>query len=102
MNEAPSAPHPPPAPEPPPQRPEADSSPGIGCTIPLGLALLVLSCLACVAFRSPAPFFVGALGALVSLFCKGWRGIFVGFVATIGLVYLALIVICGAMGNPHF
>jgi hypothetical protein len=45
---------------------------------------------------------VGALGALVSLFCKGWRGIFVGFVATIGLVYLALIVICGAMGNPHF
>ncbi len=63
----------------------------------LGVLLVVVSCLICAPFHSPIPFGIGALAALVSLFFPGYRGIFIGFISTIGVVLLGAAVICGAM-----
>jgi hypothetical protein len=56
----------------------------------------------CAAFRNSYPFYAGLALAAVSLFLRGYRGVFVGFIALIGLFYLVIIVVCGAMGVPKF
>jgi hypothetical protein len=77
-------------------RPDDDYwSPPFWAMFGLGVFLLIASCLLCAPFNGPTPFFVGGVAAIVSLFFRGYRGIFVGFVVTIGLIMLALVVICG-------
>jgi hypothetical protein len=68
----------------------------------LGIALLILSCLACAGANSLVPFFLAGAGAVVSLFFTGYRGIFIGFAGTIALAALAVIVICGTGLIPPF
>jgi hypothetical protein len=63
----------------------------------LGVLLLILSCVLCGPFRSFAPFGVGALVAFVSVFFDGYRGVFMGFLAGIGMSLLVAAIMCGAM-----
>ena len=63
----------------------------------LGVLLVIISCAMCAPFQSPIPFGFGAFAALLSLFFQGYRGIFIGFISTIGVVLLGSAVICGAM-----
>jgi hypothetical protein len=63
----------------------------------LGVLLVIISCILCAPFKSPLPFGVGAFIALISLCFQGYRGIFIGFLTTIGVVLLGAAVICGAM-----
>jgi hypothetical protein len=89
-------------PFPPVRPPDSGSPPHFWAMFARGILLLIVSCALCAMMQSPTPFSFGALGAFVSLFFRGYRGIFVGFVVTTGVVYLAFIVICSALGNPHF
>jgi len=63
----------------------------------LGVLLVIVSCIICAPFQSPVPFGFGFLVAFCSLFFPGYRGIFIGFISTIGVVLLGTAVICGAM-----
>jgi hypothetical protein len=104
MNEEPSEfpDRPPEPPRPQRRRDDDDSSPSFWAMVAVGVGLLILSGIVCASVQNPAPFIIGAVGAFVSLFFRGYRGIFIGFVGTIALAYLALIIICGAMGFPRF
>ncbi len=75
---------------------------GFGVMFVLGIGLVIVSGIFCLLSQSPAPLGLGALVALVTLFISGWRGVFVGFVTVIGILLLAVVVICGAMGTPDF
>jgi hypothetical protein len=44
--------------------------------------------------QSPVPYAVAIIGAFVSVFFKGYRGIFIGFFATMGVVILVAVVVC--------
>jgi MFS family permease len=68
----------------------------------LGFLLLLFSGLLCGAFNSPIPAGLGLIGAIVSIFFRGWRGIFAGYFGTIGLIALAVIIICGTGLVPPF
>jgi len=95
MNENPLPPEPEtPVPATRPKPPAAPSSPGFGLMFGLGVLIIIISIVLCVAAQSPAPLFLGALSAFVSLFFEGYRGIFVGYIATVGLVLLATIIYC--------
>lgn len=63
----------------------------------LGVLLLVLSCVLCAPFRSLAPFGIGVLIAFVTVFFDGYRGVFMGFLAGIGIGLLGAAIMCGAM-----
>ena len=63
----------------------------------LGVLLLILSCGLCAPFSSLVPFGIGALGAFVSVFFDGYRGVFMGFLAGIGMSLLVAAIMCGAM-----
>jgi hypothetical protein len=63
----------------------------------LGVLLLIVSIACCVAMQHPAPFFFGATLAFVSLFFAGYRGVFVGFVTVIGVIFLGIVIVCGSM-----
>jgi hypothetical protein len=105
MNEELPSQLPPPPPEPPltPQRPSRpDSSSFFVGMIALGFGLLVLSCLACAGAGSILPFSLAAVGAFVSLFFTGYRGIFIGFVGIIAIIALAVVVLCGTGVIPAF
>ena len=67
-----------------------------------GIALFILSCAVCVGLQSSVPLYICAIGAFVSVFFRGYRGIFIGFVIPIGLYFVAVVVICGAMGVPRY
>jgi hypothetical protein len=103
MNEEPSEfpDRPPEPPQPQRRRDDDDSLPSFWAMVAVGVGLLILSGLLCAGTQSPAFFFLGAAGAFVSLFFRGYRGIFVGFAVPIGLVFLALIVLCGGMGGSY-
>ena len=60
----------------------------------LGIGLFIVSILLCIPFQSPTVFGFGALGAFVTLFFKGYRGIFVGYISTLGIVLLGAIAYC--------
>ncbi len=60
----------------------------------LGIGLFIVSVLLCIPFQSPTVFGFGALGAFVTLFIKGYRGIFVGYISTLGIVLLGAIAYC--------
>ena len=62
-----------------------------------GIGLVVVSWIACIATGHPTPFGVGFVLAVVSLFFPGRRGIFIGFVSSIGVALLVAAIICGAM-----
>ena len=62
----------------------------------LGLGVLgfIVSVLLCIPMQSPTPFFAGMVGAFVSLFFKGYRGICAGYGLALGLVLLGTIIYC--------
>jgi hypothetical protein len=62
----------------------------------LGMGLFILSGILCAMAQSAAPLSIGALLALISVFFRGWRGIFAGYLTVIGILVLAVIVICGS------
>jgi hypothetical protein len=66
-----------------------------------GIILLILSCVLCGPFRSIAPFGVGGLVAFVTVFFAGYRGVFMGFLAGIGITLLVAAIMCGAMISSH-
>jgi len=71
----------------------------------LGIGLISASALICFLSQSPMPFLFGGIGAFVSLFFKGYRGIFVGYISTLGLVLLATVIYCANHplgGNGNF
>jgi hypothetical protein len=91
-----------PVPEPTPEPPLPPVVPSrkllsFGFMILLGALLLVLSCGVSTLCQSLIPFWVGVGAAVLTLFFKGYRGIFVGFAGTVGVVLLATAIICGAM-----
>jgi hypothetical protein len=92
MNEEPPANMPPAPAGPPPNLPKP---PNFWLMFALGGGGLVVAGGACAMFNSFTLLMLAGIGAVVSLFFKGYRGIFVGMVATVGLVLLALAVICG-------
>jgi hypothetical protein len=61
-----------------------------------GFLLFVLSC--GMAFAFPPLFFVGLIAAIITLFFEGYRFIFVGYILTIGLLLLSVIIYCA--NNP--
>jgi len=75
-------------PEPPPYVP---SFLGMLC---LGVLLNIVTLLLCLPAQSPMPFIFAAVGAFISVFFKGYRGIFVGFILTFGLILLAICIYC--------
>jgi hypothetical protein len=77
--------------------PPPPTAPNFWAMFGVGALLLIFSCILCGPFRSPAPFGIGALVAFVSLFFNGYRGIFIGFLASIGISGLVAALICGAM-----
>jgi hypothetical protein len=102
MNEELPPPYDPERPEPPsilpPGTPEPPSFWGM---FGLGTLLIILSCLLCAAFGNPLPLGMGAFVAIGSLFFNGRRGIFIGFVSTIGVCLLIAAIACGAMVARH-
>jgi hypothetical protein len=98
MNDETPSPFPPTSPKP--EKPRGESrepydAPNFWLMFGLGVLLLIVSCLLCAPTQSPVPFIGGAVLASTSLGFRGYRGIFAGFLATIGLVFLVLIIICG-------
>jgi len=73
--------------------------PSFKAMLGLGVLLNIGSVLLCLPFQHPAPFFLGALAAFISLFFEGYRGIFVGFILVIGVVLLGVAIICGSMAT---
>jgi hypothetical protein len=80
--------------------PNPSPGPGAVTSALIGFALLVVSIISCFGHLFFA--LIGLSAAIASLFFKGYRYIFVGFLLTLligtGLIMLALIVICG---NGH-
>ncbi|HEV3271754.1 MAG TPA: hypothetical protein VGZ93_06180 [Candidatus Methylacidiphilales bacterium] len=69
-------------------------TPSFGAMFALGIVLFILSIALCIPFQSPTVFFLGAAGAFVTVFFKGYRSIFVGYISTLGLVLLGIIIYC--------
>jgi hypothetical protein len=63
----------------------------------LGVSLFFVSCALCYPAQNPLPFYVIGLGAFISVSFAGYRGIFIGFVTTIGVILLGLVITCGAL-----
>jgi hypothetical protein len=75
-------------PEPPPD------PPNFWAMLGLGVALNIVTLLVCLPAQSPMPFIFAALGAFISVFFRGYRGIFVGFVGTFGVILLSIVIYC--------
>lgn len=58
----------------------------------IGVVLFIVSCLLC--FLNPFFFLVGLVTAIITLFIKGARCIFVGYILTVGVLLLVAIVYC--------
>jgi len=91
-----------PAPAPPPGGGTPPKPPSFALMFGLGVLSIPLGVGACALFQSPEPFGYLALAAFVTVFFKGYRGVFAGFVSAIGLILLVAAVICGVMGMPKF
>ena len=68
----------------------------------LGFILFILVAVMSGGTQSLVPFIIGALGAFISVFFKGYRGLFAGFASVIGLVLLIFVVVCGPMLFHHY
>ena len=68
--------------------------PSFGVLFAIGIGLFIGSILLCIPFQSPTVFGFGAVAAFVTLFVKGYRGVFVGYISTLGIVLLGAIVYC--------
>ena len=75
--------------------PNPSKPPNFWLMFALGGGGLVVACVACAMFNSITLLILAGIGSVVSLFFKGYRGIFVGMAATVGLALLALAVFCG-------
>jgi hypothetical protein len=103
MNEeTPSQIPPPVAPQVPAPPPGPGEPPSFWLMFGLGIGLLVVSCALCPFMQSPAPIGWAALGAFVTVFLRGYRGIFIGFLAAVGVLILGLIIMCGTGLIPPF
>ena len=69
------------------------TTPHFGAMFALGVVLIIISTLLCIAL-GPVPFLIGAVAAFVTLFFKGYRGVFVGYISTLGLILLGTIIYC--------
>jgi len=65
----------------------------------IGAAILVVSTVMCLAF--PPAFLVGLVGVIVTLFKKGYRCIFLGYIITLGIFLLCAIGYC-SIYPPRF
>ena len=79
---------------PPPVRPKG---PDFHLMVTFGILLIFISCVLCVPARSLYPLGIGGAAAFVSIPFRGYRGIFVGFIGTIGALLLCSAIICGGM-----
>jgi len=70
------------------------SSPHFGLMFLLGIVLIFLSWGLCYLMQNPMPFLFIGMGAFCTLFFKGYRGIFVGFITTVGVILLGAIIYC--------
>ena len=61
----------------------------------LGIGLLIISILASASTQSIIPFVAGAIVAVISAFFPGYRGVFAGFIGTIGVIAFGFAIICG-------
>ena len=68
--------------------------PKFGVLFGIGILLFIVSVLLCIPFQSPTIFFYGGVAAFVTVFFKGYRGVFVGYISTLGLALLAAIAYC--------
>jgi hypothetical protein len=75
---------------------DADNSPSFVGMFFIGIFIAIFSIPLCIPFQSPAPFIFGFFLAFISLFGKGYRGIFLGFVTTIGLSLLCIVLWCAS------
>jgi len=60
----------------------------------LGIVLIFVAWGLSYLLQNPMPFFFTGIGAFFTVFFKGYRGIFVGFITTIGVVLLGAIIYC--------
>jgi len=79
---------------PPPPKP-----PNFWLMFAIGIGVLIASWGLCFLAQQPTPALLGFIGAIVTLFFKGYRGIFIGYIASIGLGLLILAIMCGMGGN---
>jgi len=90
--------YPPPSPAPAPRPPDPPPDPpNFWLMFGLGGFLVIASCGTCALVQSIIPFWIGSVVAFVSVFFQGYRGIFIGFVSTIGVILLAAAIVCGAI-----
>jgi hypothetical protein len=75
--------------------------PSFGILFGIGIVLFIVSILLCIPFQSPTVFGFGFVAAFVTLFVKGYRGVFVGYISTLGLVLLGAIAYC-SIYPPRF
>jgi hypothetical protein len=81
---------------PPPRTPPESEGPGTGTCIALGVLLCIVSTGLCLLI--PPIFLAGLAVAIGSLFVKGYRGVFLGFILAIGVALLGAIIYCA--GHP--
>ena len=58
----------------------------------IGLLIFVISVVLC--YANPIFFLIGFAGAVVSLFYKGYRTIFIGYILILGVTLLGVIIYC--------
>jgi hypothetical protein len=76
--------------------PPKSEGPGTGLCIGMGVLLCVVSTALCLLM--PPIALAGLAVAIATLFVKGYRGVFLGFILTIGVVLLGTIIYCA--GHP--
>jgi len=60
----------------------------------IGLVIVVMSIVLVPVFANPYPCLVGFILAFISLFFKGYRSIFLGYIISLGLLFLVVIIYC--------
>jgi hypothetical protein len=81
---------------PPGETPLKSEGPGTGICIGMGVLLCIGSVALCLLI--PPIFLAGLALAIASLFIKGYRGVFLGYVLTMGVALLVTIIVCA--GHP--
>ena len=84
-----------------PQSSPPSKPPHFGWMLVLGIVLNLVSFGLCFLVQNPAPIFIIGAGTFVSVFYDGYRGIFIGFITTIGVALLVSLVVCGALIIGH-
>ena len=81
--------------------PPQSDPPSFGLMFFLGVMLVFVAAFLCGLMRGIAPFFLCAIGAFITAFFPGYRGVAAGFYAVIGVVFLGLMIVCGPMMLHH-